>query len=191
MVYAGNGTADNPYVLENLARRITIQGNNDIKPSTDIALPGETIELISSTGRYKINSFDLNGQTISGSQFTMPDTDALITNISVERIPDAIYESEHNPYPSSMNKKVYADQTFEGASSLTVTIDYETQKTAIAPDYIYIYDGNGNDISGKLKGSRTTQTFTIPGNHIKITFTSDAVLNNYYGFRAVVIANYD
>lgn len=170
---------------------ISVNGNDDIVASATSALKGTTITLSSKTGRYKINSFKLNGTLISGSQFTMPGTEAVITDISVERIPDAIYESEHNPYPSSMNKKVYADQTFEGANSLTVTIDYETQKTAIAPDYIYIYDGNGNDISGKLNGNRKTKTFTIPGNHIKITFTSDAVLNNYYGFRAVVIANYD
>ena len=170
---------------------ITVKGNDDIMASATSALAGSTVTLSSRTGRYKINSFKLNGTLINGSEFTMPDTEAVITDISVERIPDAIYESEHNPYPSSMNKKVYADKTFTGAKSLTVTIDYETQKTAIAPDYIYIYDGNGNDISGKLKGERTTKTFTIPGNHIKITFTSDAVLNNYYGFRAVVIANYD
>lgn len=165
---------------------ITIYGNNDIYASEYSAFPGTTITLSSYTQGRSVVSFKLNGTLINGSSFTMPDTYADITATSIE----VVYESEHNPYPSSMSKEVYADQTFDGAKSIDVSITYETQNTVIYPDYINVYDGNGKELK-KLKGKKSTDTFTISGNHIKITFTSDAVLNNYYGFRAVCKVNYD
>lgn len=165
---------------------ITIYGNNNIYPSEYSAFPGTTITLSSYTQGRSVVSFKLNGTLINGSSFTMPDTYADITATSIE----VVYESEHNPYPNSMSKEVYADQTFDGAKSIDVSITYETQNTFIYPDYINVYDGNGKELK-KLKGKKATENFTISGNHIKITFTSDAVLNNYYGFRAVCKVNYD
>ncbi len=38
---------------------------------------------------------------------------------------------------------------------------------------------------------RTTETITIPGNSIKITFTCGAGNNYYYGFKAAIIPNFE
>lgn len=171
-----------------VAIRIIIEGNDDIKASPYAASPGETVNLISESGLSKIISFDLNGQTISGSSFTMPSADAVVTNIVV--IKSVLIESEHNPYPGSLNSKVYGEYTFEGATSLTVNITYQTQGTGY--DWIYIYNSSGSTVGGKLGGTtKTTKTLTVSGNYIKITFRTNSSSNNYYGFYAKVTPNYD
>lgn len=166
---------------------IEIGGGSGTVASETKALPGTTISLTSSVGT--ISSFVLNTdtgtETITGSTFTMPNSSVYINNIIIE----VVYESEHNPYPSGMSKKVYVDKTFDGAKSIDVSITYETQNTVVYPDYINIYDGSGDELK-KLKGKKATENFTISGNHIKITFTSDRVLNDYYGFRAVCKVKY-
>ena len=187
MVYAGDGTSDYPYILENLAKKIVIDGNDDIKASPGVALPGETINLVSKSGIYRVISFDLNGETISGSSFTMPDGNAVVSNITV--IEGKIFESEHNPYPNSLNNVIYGEHTFEGATSLNVEITYQTQITSY--DWIYIYDSSGSTVGGKLGGTtKTTKTLTVNGNYIKIVFRTDNYNNDYYGFKAIVIPNY-
>ena len=146
-------------------------------------MPGTTISLTSSVGT--ISSFVLNTdtgtETITGSTFTMPKSYVYINNIIIE----VVYESEHNPYPSGMKKKVYVDKTFDGANSIDVSITYETQNTVVYPDYINVYDGSGDELK-KLKGKKSTENFTIYGNHIMITITSIrtlayAYLENEYG----------
>lgn len=187
MVYAGDGTSTRPYILENPAKKITILTNKEVKPSVGSALPGDTVYL---RGPCTINSFKMNGEVITGSSFTMPDSEAIISDISFT------VESEHDPYPDDMNEKVYAENTFEGATSLTVEITYQIQTKLFNTyyDYVSIYDKTGTNVSGKLSSSnvlkKTTKTFTITGDYIKITFTSNSSLNDYYGFKAIITPNY-
>ena len=145
----------------------------------------------------------MKGTIINGNEFIIPDTDVTISDIvtiSCKKI-----ESAHNPYPNSQDNVIIGELTFEGAKSLTVTLDYQTQSTNIYGyseydynsyhDYFLIYDSSssttGINNNKKYGGrTRTQETITINSNYIKITFTSDSSGNNYYGLRALVIPNY-
>ena len=182
---------------------ITITGNDDIKCESFSRVKGTKITLTSISGNNYVTSFKMNGTIINGNEFTIPDTDVTISDIvtiSCKKI-----ESAHNPYPNSQDNVIIGELTFEGAKSLTVTLDYQTQSTNIYGyseydynsyhDYFLIYDSSssttGINNNKKYGGrTRTQETITINSNYIKITFTSDSSGNNYYGLRALVIPNY-
>ena len=133
----------------------------------------------------------MNGTIINGNEFTIPDTDVTISDIvtiSCKKI-----ESAHNPYPNSQDNVILGEHTFEGAKSLTVILDNQTESTSY--DYFLIYDSasatTGINNNKKYGGStRTQETITINSNYIKITFKSDSSGNDYYGIKAIVIPNY-
>ncbi len=133
----------------------------------------------------------MNGTIINGNEFIIPDTDVTISDIVT--ISCKTIESAHNPYPNSQDNVIIGEHTFEGAKSLTVILDYQTESTSY--DYFLIYDSSSSttDINNNKKyggNTRTQDTITINSNYIKITFTSDSSGNNYYGLRALVIPNY-
>ena len=170
---------------------ITITGNDDIKYESINRLKGTKVTLTSISGNNYVTSFKMNGTTINGNEFIMPNTDVTISDIATT--PGAIYETSHNPYPDEQDNVILGEHTFEGAKSLTVILDYETQGTWAA--YFLIYDSStsttGINNNKKYGGStRTQETITINSNYIKITFTSDGYDNNYYGLKAIVIPNY-
>ncbi len=78
------------------------------------------------------------------------------------------------------------DKTFNGTTSLTVTLNYQTESASF--DWIYLYDSNGNIINNKKYGgtTRKTETITVLGNYLKIVFRTDGSGNNYYGFKATI-----
>ena len=182
---------------------ITITGNDDIKYESFSRVKGTKITLTSISGNNYVTSFKMNGTTINGNEFTIPDTDVTISDIvtiSCKKI-----ESAHNPYPNSQDNVIIGELTFEGAKSLTVTLDYQTEGINYSGyndndydpyyDYFLIYDSSssttGINNNKKYGGkTRTQETITINSNYIKITFTSDSDGNNYYGLRALVIPNY-
>ena len=133
----------------------------------------------------------MNGTIINGNEFIIPDTDVTITDIVTTAC--KTIESAHNPYPNSQDNVIIGEHTFEGAKSLTVILDYQTEGTSW--DYFLIYDSSssttGINNNKKYGGStRTQETITINSNYIKITFKSDSGGNNYYGLKAIVIPNY-
>ena len=128
---------------------------------------------------------------MNGNEFIMPDTDVTITDIVASTC--KTIESAHNPYPNSQDNVVIGELTFEGAKSLTVILDYQTEY--INGDYFLIYDSSssttGINNNKKYGGrTRTQETITINSNYIKITFKSDSSGNNYYGLKAIIIPNY-
>ena len=133
----------------------------------------------------------MNGITINGNEFIMPDTNVTISDIATT--PMKIIESAHNPYPNSQDNVIIGELTFEGAKNLTVILDYQTE--SIWYDYFLIYDSSssttGINNNKEYGGStRTQETITINSNYIKITFTSDSSGNSYFGLKAIVIPNY-
>jgi len=115
----------------------------------------------------------------------MPAEDVVITDVALEI--DPIIESKHNPYSNNLDEE--KEKIFEGATSLTIELDYQTE--GINWDYIYLYDSTGKSY-GKYGGTtRKTETITIPGDYIKILFHTDSIGNNYYGYKATIIPNYD
>ena len=170
---------------------ITITGNDDIKYESNNRVKGTKVTLISISGNSYVTSFKMNGTIINGNEFIMLDTDVTISDIATT--PGAIYETSHNPYPNEQDNVILGEHTFEGAKSLTVILDYQTEETG--GDYFQIYDSSssttGINNNKKYGGStRTTETITINSNYIKITFKSDRDGNNYYGLKAIVIPNY-
>ena len=139
----------------------------------------------------KIVSFKINGLLIKGDTFTMPSEDVVISDVIVVVPESIVIESEHNPYPNSMNNKVYGEKTFEYAKSLTIVLEYQTESTNY--DWIYLYDKNGSIVNNKKYGgtTRKTETITVSGDTIKIVFRTDSSGNNYYGFKATITPNYD
>ena len=70
----------------------------------------------------------------------MPDNDVTISDIVT--IPCKTIESAHNPYPNSQDNVILGELTFEGAKSLTVILDYQTEY--INDDYFLIYDSSSS-----------------------------------------------
>ena len=170
---------------------ITITGIDDIKYESPNRAKGTKVTLISISGNNYVTSFKMNGTTMNGNEFIMPDTDVTITDIVASTC--KTIESAHNPYPNSQDNVVIGELTFEGAKSLTVILDYQTEY--INGDYFLIYDSSslttGINNNKKYGGkTRTQETITINSNYIKITFKSDSSVNNYYGLKAIVIPNY-
>ena len=170
---------------------ITITGIDDIKYESLNRAKGTKVTLISISGNNYVTSFKMNGTTINGNEFIMNDNDVTISDIVT--IPCKTIESAHNPYPNSQDNVIIGELTFEGAKSLTVILDYQTQDTYW--DYFLIYDSSssttGINNNKKYAGTtRTKETITINSNYIKITFTSDRSDNTYYGLKAIIIPNY-
>ena len=170
---------------------ITITGNDDIKYESINRLKGTKVTLTSISGNNYVTSFKMNGTTINGNEFIMPDTDVTITDIVA--LACKTIESAHNPYPNSQDNVILGEHTVEGAKSLTVILDYETEGTW--EDYFLIYDSStsttGINNNKKYGGrTRTQETITINSSYIKITFTSGSYGNDYYGIKAIVIPNY-
>ena len=133
----------------------------------------------------------MNETTINGNKFIMPDTDVTITDIVAPTC--KTIESAHNPYPNSQDNVIIGEHTFEGAKSLTVILDYQTESTNY--DYFLIYDSSSSTIginNNKKYGgtTRTQETIIINSNYIKITFKSDSSGNDYFGLKAIIILNY-
>ena len=133
----------------------------------------------------------MNCTTIEGNTFKISDTDVTITDIVAPAC--KTIETAHDPYPNSQDNVILGEHTFEGAKSLTVILDYQTESTSY--DYFLIYDSSssttGINNNKKYGGmTRIKATITINSNYIKITFESNSYDNNYYGLKAIVIPNY-
>lgn len=164
---------------------ITLNGVDNVQLSSIQAYRLKKITLNSTIEGKMVTSFKMNGELIYGNSFKMPGTDVTISDVVLEEL--FIVESEHNPYPNSLNNKEYLNKTFEGAQSLTGILEYQTDGTSY--DYIYLYDKNGKQY-GKYGGkTQTTETIMIPGDTLRITFRTNSSGNNYYGFRASIIPN--
>ncbi len=160
--------------------------NND----SDINVParakvGSSVKLTSDN--YIITSFEVNGIEVTGDTFVMPEEDVVITNIA--KYECYVVESAHNPYKNDENYTVYFERTFEGASSVTVELTYQTESDSY--DWVYLYRDSSTIYGGKYGGSSlTTTTVTIPTNYVKVVYRTDSSVNNYYGFKAVITPNY-
>ena len=78
----GDGSTTNPYVIE-VGNSITL---NDLRFSASKrkAVSGESVLITSD--KYVVGSFKLNGTTITGNTFIMPNEEAIITDVTVYKI---------------------------------------------------------------------------------------------------------
>ena len=90
-------------------------------------------------------------------------------------------ESAHN-YNNSMNET--KTLTVPGASKLVLTFN-SSSATESNYDYVYVLDGNGNQIA-KYTGSFGGTVVTVPGDTVKIRLTSDSSSVKYgYAFSKI------
>jgi surface protein len=151
---------------------------------------GTRIKLTSLVTGKTVESFTLNGVTITGNRFVAPENGGAVVIADVVLI-DAqplIFQSAHNPYANNVNQ--YYEAQFDGAKSLTVQLTYQTQ--SIYYDWVQLLNASGATISNKYGGTtKTTTTITVNGDYVKIWFKTDGSVNSYYGFHAVVTPVYD
>ena len=95
----------------------------------------------------------------------MPDRlSSLVTNS-----PSLYPESAHN-YSNNLDEtKIF---TYPGAESLVITFSSQTSVESNY-DYIYVYDGDGNQIAKYTGTTAAGKTLTISGDTFKIRLTSD------------------
>ena len=173
---------DIQYVQANY--NITCNDGNVTVPST--GRYNSTITLVPNTG--VVSSFKLNGALMEGNSFVMPAENVTITDIVIGT--SVTVESAHNPYVVNLDDEVYYENTFTGATSITVELTYETDWS----DKVELYDSSTapypTNYGGYFGTTQTTETITINSNYLKIKFTGSGSNTNYYGFRAVITPNY-
>lgn len=137
---------------------------------------------------HMVTSFKMNGQLINGDSFTMPKSDVVISDVVTQEY--FVYESEHNPYPNRANM-TFHDKSMEGVKSYTVYIECETE--SVRYDYVRFYNVKNSYIVFKQFGGKTytKEKFEIPGDYFKIQFKTDSSGNDFYGFKAKIIPNYN
>ena len=134
-----------------------------------------------------------NGYTINVVSYS-----GLLTKKNITKISKTSNVSENgSTYTGGYgdNKAITDKITIPGATELKVTITYATESTSY--DWVCVYNGSvtpsadnySSSISGKLGGnSKTTKTYTIPGDTVQFFFRSDGSSSDYYGYYAVVEA---
>ena len=144
-------------------------------------------------------TYNANGGVFSnGSTINVVSYSGLLTKKNITKISKTSNVSENgSTYTGGYgdNKAITDKITIPGATELKVTITYATESTNY--DWVCVYNGSvtpsadnySSSISGKLGGnSKTTKTYTIPGDTVQFFFRSDGSSSNYYGYYAVVEA---
>ncbi len=156
------------YILDGDGNQIEKQSGTTLAGKT-VTVPGNIVKIrLTSDGSVTKNGFTVTNieaiSSISGTVYVS----------SVDQ-----FQSAHS-YANNMDKTwVYTHPTTAENLSVTFSSDTETENNY---DYIYILDGNDNQI-GKYSGtSLTGKTVTVPGNVVKIRLTSDSSQTRY-GFR--------
>ena len=144
-------------------------------------------------------TYNANGGVFSnGSTINVVSYSGLLTKKNITKISKTSNVSENgSTYTGGYgdNKAITDKITIPGATELKVTITYATESTSY--DWVCVYNGSvtpsadnySSSISGKLGGnSKTTKTYTIPGDTVQFFFRSDGSSSDYYGYYAVVEA---
>lgn len=128
-----------------------------------------------------IISFKVNGITVLGDYFEMPNNDVVITDIFVADV--YILESDH---PYSNNFQYIYTKTIPGASKIKVNFLLDTY-VEYEYDYISITDLNGEQVgeTSYTGGSLAGKSFIINGNTVNISLITDFSVT-YYGFIAEI-----
>ena len=93
-----------------------------------------------------------------------------------------------NNYPANMKEEDNTwTKTLQGASKIKVVFDDTSKLESTSYDWVYVKDGNGNNVSGKLGGTTIAgQEVIVSGDTVTISMRSDGS-NQYKGFSATLI----
>lgn len=98
---------------------VTIQGDSEVSVSNVNPYFKERVELKSLKENFVVSSFKMNGTLIDGESFEMPNEDVVITDVVLQNG----VESDHYPYAANLRDE--KELRYEGATSLTVDLDYQ------------------------------------------------------------------
>ena len=118
----------------------------------------------------------------ASAEITIAVHDADVTTLDAATYP----ESDHD-YANSINEsKTF---TYPGAVSLAITFSSQTCVEK-GYDYIYVYDGNGNELASYTGTEAAGKTLTVPGDTFEVKLTSDVGVTAYgYSFARIVACN--
>ena len=154
----------------------------------EIAVPAETgteeVAVPAETGTEEVAAPAETGTT---EDIADDEAEMIALNLLEAEEPAGLPESDHN-YANNMDQSW--EYQAEGASNgAYVTFDDQTS-TESGYDFIYVYDGNGNEI-GKYTGTELAgKTLYIPTASLKIRLTSDSS-GVKYGFKVSSITAAD
>ena len=144
----------------NAANKDIVWSSSDEKVAT-VSESGLVTALTKGTAVITASAVDGSGVSRS---CTVTVTNSAVICQSVEEL-----ESEHN-YPNNLSD--FWVYSVENADNLELTFDERTEVEEDF-DFLYIYDGEGNQI-GKYTGTELAgQTVTVPGNTVRIKLVSD------------------
>ncbi len=191
-VVGGDGDLYNPYQIDDSRPSYTINiETENVVADKPLAKEKAKVTLSTTVEGYMVSSFKLDGELIQGNTFEMPARNVVVSEVEIVEIPkieeEIVESSSHSPYSNNASEEF--EKTYEGAKSLNVVLEYQTEDA----NYDYITISSNSGYNKKFGGSKTaiaTENITIEGNHIKITFITDASINQYYGFKATIRPQY-
>ena len=103
--------------------------------------------------------------------------------IILETVDSSLYPQSSHDYSNDMDET--KTLTYSGAQSLVITFNSQTS-VENNYDYIYVYDGAGNQIAKYTGTTAANKTLTITGDTFKVRLTSD-YSNVKYGYAFSII----
>ncbi|MBR6693816.1 MAG: InlB B-repeat-containing protein [Clostridia bacterium] len=169
-------------------------------PGESINLTGLALQLVYDNGS-SVSLVNVDTQFVSADLSTSGRKTATIAiagvsaefEIYVHDTKDLIVNINSSLYPQSTH--VYSNNldetktfTYPGAVSLIITFNSQTSVESNY-DYIYIYDGAGNQIAKYSGTQAASETLTIEGDTFKVRLTTDSTVTKYgYAF-SIIQAN--
>ena len=111
------------------------------------------------------------------------------------RTPVAVVETTtHSPIPDTTGTTTYYENTFTGATSITVKLAYQTRSDNQNYNYISLYKTDSSTLFNTyFSYDLKTETVIVPGDYIKIDWYnrySSSYYIDIYGFKAEIYPNY-
>lgn len=191
---AGDATYTATYTAIPLKELVITSQPEKVRYCTDenLDLTGLSLQLVYANGTI-IPMESVDAQFVSANTSTAGRKTATITiaglstefEIYVHNVKDSIVNVDSSLYPqSSHNYSNNLDETktftYSGAESLVITFNSQTS-VENNYDYIFIYDGAGNQIAKYTGTTAANKTLTITGDIFKVRLTSD-YSNVKYGY---------
>lgn len=107
--------------------------------------------------------------------------------IKISKTPNA---TSHTQYSGGYgeNKSIYDEVTIPGASSINITLSYQTEGERF--DYVQVCQGNKSQFNSSVTKyggkTRTQKTLTFPGDTVTFYFKSDSSGSDFLGYYAEI-----
>ena len=107
--------------------------------------------------------------------------------IKISKTPNATSHTQHSGGYGE-NKSIYDEVTIPGASSINITLSYQTEGERF--DYVQVCQGSKSQFNSSVTKyggkTRTQKTLTFPGDTVTFYFKSDSSSNDFLGYYAEI-----